>query len=53
MRAEASFSRYEGWPATPVRTEKMEKMFPLLAGYREDNPFKKNDVDTRQGQGYV
>ena len=29
------------WPATPVDTA---KMLPLLAGYREDNPFKKNDV---------
>ena len=38
------------WRATPVHTA---KMLPLLAGYREDNPFKKNDVDTRQGQGDV
>ena len=38
------------WHATPVHTA---KMLPLLAGYREDNPFKKNDVDTRQGQGDV
>ena len=38
------------WRATPVHTA---KMLPLLAGYREHNPFKKNDVDTRQGQGDV
>ena len=50
MRAEATFSRYESWPATPVHTA---KMLPLLAGYREDNPFKRNDVDTHQGQGDV